>query len=99
MTTTVAPLSRGFFLVSIFGFLFSIMFLKQYSMTWAFVVGFFSVIMFIASMISTTKGPVEEELLLDEPPEQRKGRVRIEYPARKKRSSSKEVSELCNYKK
>ncbi len=77
MRNKIAPLSGGFMLVGIFGFLFAIMFLRNYSLNWAFVIGSISVIVFIASMISTTYAPVEEELTLDEPLSKRKDRVRI----------------------
>ena len=62
----VAPLSKGFMITSILGILISTMFLPEYSLTWAVTVGIVSFVMFIASVISMTHAPVEEELALDE---------------------------------
>jgi uncharacterized membrane protein len=64
----VAPLSGSLMMVSILGFLVSIMWLWKLSMNWAFSIGFLSIIIFIATMISVTNAPVEEELSLDEQP-------------------------------
>ena len=61
-----APLSGGFMITSMIGFLIATMFLPQYSPTWAVVIGVISVMLFVASVISMTKAPVEEELALDE---------------------------------
>lgn len=77
MKQHVAPLSGGMMIIGMFGFLVAIMFLKNYSVNWAFIVGTVSAILFVASLISTTKGPVEEELLLDEHTEDRRKRVKI----------------------
>ncbi|MCF7798646.1 hypothetical protein K9M74_01975 [Candidatus Woesearchaeota archaeon] len=85
MRFKVAPLSGTFMLVSIFGFVFSVMVLSKVSPTWAFTIGFLSVAAFTASMISMTYAPVEAELALDEHHTNRKTRVRIEKPARKKK--------------
>jgi len=73
----VAPLSGGFMLMSIFGFLFAALFLSKYSSTWSFAIGFISAIMFFASMISMTKAPVPEELMIDEHITERKERITI----------------------
>jgi len=85
MRFKVAPLSGTFMLVSLFGIFFSTMVLSKVSPTWAFTIGFVSVAAFIASVISMTYGPVEEELSLDEHHTSRKSRVRIEKVERKKR--------------
>ncbi|MCA9477717.1 MAG: hypothetical protein KC535_01055 [Nanoarchaeota archaeon] len=61
----VAPLSKGFMIASIIGVLLSTMFLPQYSPTWAVTLGVISFVMLIASIISMTHAPVEEELALD----------------------------------
>lgn len=73
----VAPLNGGFMLISVFGFLFATLFLAKYSQTWSFTIGFISVLMFFASIISMTKAPVPEELLIDEHISQRKDRITI----------------------
>lgn len=85
MRFKVAPLSGTFMLVSLFGIFFSTMILGKSSLSWAVAIGFLSVIAFIASVISMTYGPVDEELALDEHHTSRKERVRIEKPARKKK--------------
>ena len=98
MRFKVAPLSGGFMLVSIFGFLFATLFLSKFeaAIDWAFSIGFLSVIMFIASVISMTFAPVEDELLIDEHHTQRKKRVisidtrkKPEQPKTKKTTSTK----------
>ena len=61
----VAPLSGSFMITAIIGFLIATMFLPQYSLNWAIIVGIISFAMFIASVISMTKAPVEDELALD----------------------------------
>ena len=73
----VAPLNGGFMLMSIFGFLFATLFLAKYTQTWSFTIGFVSVLMFFASMISMTKAPVPEELLIDEHISDRTSRVTV----------------------
>ena len=73
----VAPLSQNFFLASIFGFLISVMFISQYSLSWAVVGGTISGVMFLASMISLTKAPVEDELALDDYNMHRNQRVTV----------------------
>ena len=99
----VAPLSQSFFLMSIIGFLISVMFLSKYSPSWAMVLGLVSAVMFFASMISMTKAPVEEELALDHHNTGREDRVVVlskhEYEKLKKAeddaaktSSSRNVS-------
>lgn len=50
-----APLSAGFMLVAIFGFLISVWFIMDLSVSWGFTFSFFFVVMFIASFISMTK--------------------------------------------
>jgi glucose uptake protein GlcU len=79
----VAPLSSSFMLVSMLGMAFSVMFLQKYSLNWAFIIGFISVCMFIASMISMTKAPIEAELLIDEHKEVRKQRIKVSKSKRK----------------
>ena len=72
----VAPLSGSFMLVSMFGILFSTMFLIKYSINWGFIVGFISICMFIASFISMTHAPIDEELQIDEHHTIRKARIK-----------------------
>ena len=98
MKQQVAPLSGGFMLLGMFGFLIAVMFVKNYSLDWAFILGSVSAIMFVASMISMTKAPVEEELLLDEHISDRKRRVKIytlkEYKAHEALMKEKHKQEL-----
>ena len=67
MNTKFAPLPGSFMIVALFGFLFAVFFLKDYSLPWTFVVATFSIIMFAASLLSMTFAPVEDELLMDDP--------------------------------
>jgi hypothetical protein len=80
MRFKVAPLSGTFMLASLFGIFFSVLILSKSSVTWAFTIGFLSLIAFIASVISMTYAPVEDELLIDESFSDRKKRIRIERP-------------------
>lgn len=79
----VAPLSGSFMLVSMLGIAVSTMFLSKYSLNWAFIIGFLSVCMFIASLISMTKAPVEAELAIDEHKEVRKQRITVKNKRKK----------------
>lgn len=54
----VAPLSSGMFVTSILGFFLAVFMIKNF--TWAFTIATICVIMFIASIISMTYGPVSE---------------------------------------
>ena len=59
-----APLSAGFMLTSIIGFLVSIWLIMDLSATWGFTFAFFFVLMFIASFISMSKAePVPEHMI------------------------------------
>lgn len=79
MKFEVAPLSGSFMLVSIFGFLFSVFFISKLpgGLPWAWAIGLVSFAMFIASVISMTRAPVEDELALDEHYKDRRKRVRF----------------------
>ena len=77
MRQDIHPLSGGFMLFGLFGFLFALTFLRNYSLNWSFLVGSISAIMFVASMISMTHNPIEDELLIDEHISKRKNRVKI----------------------
>lgn len=58
-----APLSAGFMLTSIIGFLVSIWLIMDLSTSWGFTFAFFFVIMFLASLISMTKAePIPEHM-------------------------------------
>jgi len=105
MRNKIAPLSGGFMIVGMFGFLFALIFLRNYSLNWAFIVGSVSTIIFVASLISTTYAPVEEELTLDEPLSERKRRVKIyslkeyeEHLKQLKQRQKKEIEELKKQK-
>lgn len=63
---SIAPLSKGFFLTSIFGFLIAVMFITQFSLAWGTIIAIICGVMFLASVISITKAPIEEELTLDD---------------------------------
>ena len=53
-----APLSGGFMIASIVGFLVSSIYIADFSINWGFALAVVFVIMFIASIISMTKAPV-----------------------------------------
>ncbi|MFA6073314.1 MAG: hypothetical protein WC758_04335 [Candidatus Woesearchaeota archaeon] len=58
-----APLSSGFMVTSIIGFLVSIWMIMDWSPTWGFTLTLFFAMMFIASMISMTKAePIPEHM-------------------------------------
>jgi formate hydrogenlyase subunit 3/multisubunit Na+/H+ antiporter MnhD subunit len=58
----VAPLSGGFMITSIIGFLISVIYVYPQSTTWGFTFGIFFALMFIAAMISMTYGPEAAQL-------------------------------------
>ncbi|MGV8168536.1 MAG: MFS transporter [Candidatus Nanoarchaeia archaeon] len=58
-----APLSSGFMVTSIIGFLVSIWLIMDWSQSWGFTFALFFAMMFIASMISMTKAePIPEHM-------------------------------------
>ena len=57
----IAPLSGGFMITSIVGFIASLMFVYKISAAWGMAFMIFFVIMFVASMISMTGAPVSEK--------------------------------------
>jgi len=59
---SVAPLSGGFMITSIVGFLISAIYVYPQSTTWGFTFGVFFALMFVASMISMTYGPDAAQL-------------------------------------
>jgi hypothetical protein len=75
MAIQIAPLSGKVLLVGMFGFLFSLFVVIPLSLNFGVLLAVFSFILIIASMISTTHGPVEEELALDEHHSERDDRV------------------------
>lgn len=103
MKQNVAPLSGGVMIVGMFGFLIAVMFLKNYSLNWAFIVGTVSAIVFVASLISMTHAPIEDELLLDEHISDRRRRVKIytlkEYKAHELLMKERHKRELEALKK
>lgn len=67
----VAPLSASFMVTSIVGFFISIVFVANYSRTWAFTFGLFFILMFIASLISMTYGPDSAQMYAWEKPQKK----------------------------
>lgn len=57
--TGIAPLTGGFMVTSMVGFIISAIYVFPRSRTWGFTFSIFFVLMFIASMISMTYGPDE----------------------------------------
>lgn len=60
------PFSGGFMLTSILGFLVSVLFVMQYSVTWGFTFALVFVIMFIASVVSLSHIEAEDVYALKE---------------------------------
>ncbi len=58
--TNYVPLTSGFMLTSIIGFLVSVYFVMDLSATWGFTFALFFTIMFIASIISMSNIEAEE---------------------------------------
>lgn len=65
MTFKVAPLNSTFMLISMVGFLTSVIWVKSISSTWSVAFGLVFALMFVASIISMTYGPAEVELKMD----------------------------------
>ena len=65
----MAPLSSSFMLVSMLGFMFTVIYSAhgKINETWGFALGLVFAIMFVASIISMTHAPIEAELYLDRP--------------------------------
>ena len=57
-----APLSAGFMVTSILGFLISVVYIRTFSLTWAFTFGLVFITMFIASMISMSRANPDVQL-------------------------------------
>jgi len=60
-----APLSSGYMLASMLGFLISVVVIVPISMQWGITLAFIFALMFIASVISMTYAPIEAELEID----------------------------------
>ncbi len=61
----IAPLSSGYMLTSIVGFLVSAFYVLPNSRTWGFTLVLFFTLMFVASMISMTYSPTDWPLRMD----------------------------------
>ena len=61
----IAPLSGGYMITSIVGFLISAFYILQHSLTWGFTFVLFFSLMFIASLISMTYAPGDWPLKMD----------------------------------
>lgn len=87
MRKDIAPLSGSFLLVGLFLLFLGLLVIIPISLNYGLLVTIFGGIMVIASLISTTYGPVEAELALDEHVSERKQRVKKlskkEYDARR----------------
>lgn len=57
MAFKAAPLSSGYMLISMFGFIVSLLVIMQYSRPWGLTFALMFGMMFIASMISMTHAP------------------------------------------
>ncbi|MBI3027092.1 hypothetical protein HYY70_03185 [Candidatus Woesearchaeota archaeon] len=61
----VAPLSGGYMITSIVGFLISAFYILPKSMTWGFTLVLFFTLMFVAAMISMTYAPSDWPLKME----------------------------------
>lgn len=57
-----APLKASFLFISMVGFLFSVIYVREYSIDWAFAFGLVFVLMFIASFVSMQKAAPDDQL-------------------------------------
>ena len=55
------PLSNGFMLVAILGFIITMIYSDHFGATWGFTLALFFVIMFISSLITMTRAPLRDE--------------------------------------
>jgi hypothetical protein len=62
MKKKVAPLKASFLFISLIGFLFSVIYVREYSVDWAFAFGLLFVLMFGASLISMQYGAPDTQL-------------------------------------
>ena len=60
-TFRAAPLSNTFMITSILGFLLTVIYYDNIGPTWGFTFALIFIVMFIASLISMTYGPIREE--------------------------------------
>ncbi|TKJ17277.1 hypothetical protein CEE44_01955 [Candidatus Woesearchaeota archaeon B3_Woes] len=58
MTFKVAPLNSQFMLTSMLGFLISVIWVKNISLSWGIAFALVFALMFISSIVSMTHGPV-----------------------------------------
>ena len=70
--TGIAPLTGGFMVTSMVGFLISAIYVFPKSNTWGFTFTIFFTLMFVASMISMTYGPEEAMLHMGQMRERKK---------------------------
>ncbi|MBI4738028.1 hypothetical protein HY772_00410 [Candidatus Woesearchaeota archaeon] len=64
----VAPLKSSFMLISMLGFMISVVYTSfgKLSETWGFTFGFVFALMFVASLISMTHAPIDQQLKMAE---------------------------------
>ena len=60
-----APLSNVYMMASMLGFIISAWFIIPISKPWGFALTLIFLLMFIASVISMSKAPIEDELRID----------------------------------
>jgi beta-lactamase regulating signal transducer with metallopeptidase domain len=58
----VVPLKSSFALASLLGFLIVVIYRDRIGYDWSFALGFLFALMFVASMVSMSKAPIEEQL-------------------------------------
>ena len=64
----VAPLKSSFMLISMLGFMISVVYTSYgtISETWGFTFGFMFALMFVAALISMTHAPIDQQLKMAE---------------------------------
>ncbi|MBW2971927.1 hypothetical protein KY359_02725 [Candidatus Woesearchaeota archaeon] len=58
----VAPLKSSFALAAVLGFVITVIYTDRIGEDWAFALGFVFALMFVASMISMKKAPIEAQI-------------------------------------
>lgn len=59
-TIRLAPVSNGIMAASILGFFLTVIYTEKIGASWSFAFGLLCIVMFIASFISMTYGPMRE---------------------------------------
>lgn len=72
MQRDIAPLSNGFFITGIIGFLVSVFYIYPRSPSWGFTLIILSAILFLSCIISMRHAPIEAQLAIDDKKKKKK---------------------------